>query len=93
LARQMHCRTVHAKLSLSNEMHVHKRSKAWPAEKFMAITIVWRNPLPPPRTEGRVEQLVLDEFGALYVATLRDLRVPFELILGGAAQTVGRETA
>ncbi len=51
----------------------------------MALEIVWRNPLPPPRTESRVEQLVLDEFGALYVIAYQGRKVSFELILGGAA--------
>lgn len=62
-----------------------RECKAWPPEKFMALEIVWRNPLPPPRTESRVEQLVLDEFGALYVIAYQGRLVSFELILGGAA--------
>jgi len=45
----------------------------------MALEIVWRNPLPPRRTESRVEQLVLDEFGALYLITRQDRQLSFEL--------------
>lgn len=51
----------------------------------MALEIVWRNPLPLSRTERHVEQLLLDEFGAVYLVTHPDQKVSFELILGGAA--------
>jgi len=51
----------------------------------MALEIVWRNPDPPKKIQLRVEPLMLDEFGALYLVTHDDHRVSFELLLGGAA--------
>lgn len=51
----------------------------------MALEIVWRNPLPPAKTESRVERVALDDFGAVYTVWSPDATEEFELILGGAA--------
>lgn len=51
----------------------------------MALEIVWRNPCPPKKTEKRVDQIVADEFGALYVVRTESETAPFEVILGGVA--------
>jgi len=51
----------------------------------MALEIVWRNPFPPAKTEKRVDQVVADEFGALYAVRTEGETASFEMILGGAA--------
>jgi hypothetical protein len=51
----------------------------------MALEIVWRNPVPPTKTERRVEPVVVDDVGAVYVIRTADKTAAFELILGGAA--------
>lgn len=51
----------------------------------MALEIVWRNPIPPSKTERRVEPLEADEFGSLYAVRTAGKIVAFEMILGGAA--------
>jgi len=51
----------------------------------MALTIVWRNPIPPEKRERRVEPVAVDEFGAVYAVCTADKTAAFELILGGAA--------
>jgi hypothetical protein len=52
---------------------------------FMALEIVWRNPIPPAKTDTRVEPVVVDEFGALYLINSVDSTTAFQVILGGAA--------
>ena len=49
----------------------------------MALEIVWRNPIPPAKTERRVEPVAMDEFGAVYAVRTADETAAFELILGG----------
>jgi hypothetical protein len=51
----------------------------------MTLEIVWRNPVPPPRIERRVEPIAMDDRGALYAVRCADEIGAFELILGGAA--------
>jgi len=51
----------------------------------MALEIVWRNPYPPQKTEKWVDQVVADEFGALYAVRIEGETASFEVILGGAA--------
>ena len=51
----------------------------------MALEIVWRNPFPPGKTEKRVDQVVSDEFGALYAVRTEGETASFEVVLGGAA--------
>ena len=51
----------------------------------MALEIVWRNPIPPTRTERRIEPVVVDDVGAVYVIRTADASAAFELIFGGAA--------
>ena len=51
----------------------------------MALEIVWRNPIPPVKTERRVESVAVDEFGAVYAVRTADETAAFEVILGGAA--------
>jgi hypothetical protein len=51
----------------------------------MALEIVWRNPIPPAKTERGVESIAVDEFGAVYAVRTEDETAAFELILGGAA--------
>jgi hypothetical protein len=51
----------------------------------MALEIVWRNPVPPRKTEQEVELIVVDEFGALYNVICMDRKTSLEVILGGAA--------
>jgi hypothetical protein len=52
---------------------------------IMTLEIVWRNPVPPVKTERRVEPITVDEFGALYAVRAIDRIVAFEVMLGGAA--------
>ena len=54
-------------------------------EDQMELEIVWRNPVPPTKTERRVEPVVVDDVGAVYVIRTADTTTAFELILGGAA--------
>ena len=51
----------------------------------MALEIVWRNPIPPSKTERRVEPLEVDECGSLYAVRIAGMIVALEVILGGAA--------
>jgi hypothetical protein len=51
----------------------------------MALEIVWRNPIPPAKSEKRVEPLAVDEFGAVYAVRTAEQIAAFEVILGGAA--------
>jgi hypothetical protein len=51
----------------------------------VALEIVWRNPVPPAKTDMRVEPVVVDEFGALYVIHSADNTAAFVVILGGVA--------
>ena len=51
----------------------------------MALTIVWRNPIPPEKRERRVEPVAMDEFGAVYAVHTADRTAAFEVILGSAA--------
>jgi len=56
----------------------------------MALEIVWRNPLPPSKGEGRVEPLVVDEFGSLYAVLTVGQIVAFEVILDPRASNQTR---
>ncbi len=40
----------------------------------MALAIVWSNPLPPTRTESKVERLLAGQSGAPYIAFRVDSR-------------------
>ena len=51
----------------------------------MAPEVAWRNPVPPAKTESRVQRVALDDFGAVYSVCSPDATEEFELILGGAA--------
>jgi hypothetical protein len=51
----------------------------------MPREIVWRNPASPPIAKPRVEQLVADQFGALYSIRKADQTMVFELIVRSAA--------
>jgi hypothetical protein len=51
----------------------------------MALEIVWRNPIPPAKTERRVESLAVNDFGAVYAVRTAEETAAFEVILGGAA--------
>lgn len=51
----------------------------------MALAIVWRNPLPPTRTESKVERLLAGESGVSYTIFRVDSAQEFKLLLGGAA--------
>ncbi len=57
----------------------------------MALEIVWRNPVPPAKTERRVEPVAVDEFGAVYAVRSADDTAAFELVLGGGVSTVVRD--
>jgi hypothetical protein len=52
---------------------------------FMALKIVWRNPIPPAKRERRVEPVAVDEFGAMCAVRTADKTAAFDLIFGGAA--------
>jgi len=51
----------------------------------MKLEIVWRNPIPPPKTERRVEPLAADEFGSVYAVRTAGQTAAFEVILGRTA--------
>jgi len=51
----------------------------------MALEIVWSNPIPPEKTEWRVERVAVDYFGAVYAVCTPEETAAFEVILGGAA--------
>ena len=51
----------------------------------MTLEIIWRNPAPPPVTKRRIEQIVADDYGAVYAVRNADEKTVFELILRGAA--------
>ena len=51
----------------------------------MTLEIVWRNPGSPPTAKPRVEQLVADQFGALYAIRKANETIVFELIVRNAA--------
>jgi predicted metal-dependent hydrolase len=51
----------------------------------MTLEIVWRNPSSPPANKRRVEQIVADEFGAIYAVRNANETITFELILRRAA--------
>jgi hypothetical protein len=51
----------------------------------MALKIVWRNPVSLPVSESQIEQIVADEYGAVYAVRNEDATRVFELILFSAA--------
>ena len=51
----------------------------------MALEIIWRNPIPPAKTERCIEPLTEDEFGSVFAVRTEDKTVAFEVILGGVA--------
>lgn len=46
----------------------------------MALTIVWRNPLPLIGTERTLQRISSDECGAVYAVRAPDLMKEFEMI-------------
>ena len=54
----------------------------------MALVTAWRNPFPPVRIERKVQRLLKDQFGTLYVVTGPDATQEyFELYQGGATRS------
>ena len=51
----------------------------------MPLEIVWRNPASPTTDEPHVQQVMADEFGALYSVQRADQTMVFELIVRCAA--------
>jgi hypothetical protein len=51
----------------------------------MTLQIVWRNPEAPRVTDREVEQIVADDYGAVYAVRSAEETKVFELILGRAA--------
>ena len=51
----------------------------------MSLEIVWRNPALARVSKPRVEQVVADQFGALYAVRKPDQTMMFELIVRRAA--------
>ena len=51
----------------------------------MKLEIVWRNPLPLPRSDRNVQRIRSDQFGTVYAVTDRYLTQEFDLISGDAA--------
>ena len=49
------------------------------------LEIVWRNPVSTSAAKPRVEQLVTDQFGALYAIRKPNETIVFELIVRRAA--------
>jgi ribose 5-phosphate isomerase len=48
----------------------------------MALTIVWRNPLPLIRTERTLQRIIRHEFGAVDGVTAPDLMTELDAIVG-----------
>jgi hypothetical protein len=51
----------------------------------MALTIVWRNPLPLVRFTRTLELIISNELGAVYAVTTPDITQQFEVIPGEVA--------
>jgi hypothetical protein len=51
----------------------------------MALTIVWRNPVPLVRFTRTLQLIISNELGAVYEVTAPDLTQEFELIPGEVA--------
>ena len=51
----------------------------------MTLEIVWRNPAALPKTESRLERLVIDELAAVYAIRCSNETRLFELLPGRAA--------
>jgi hypothetical protein len=51
----------------------------------MALTIVWRNPLPLVRFTRTLELIISNELGAVYAVTAPDITQQFEVIPGEVA--------
>lgn len=51
----------------------------------MALTIVWRNPLPLVRFSRRLQLIISNELGAVYEVTAPDHTQEFEVIPGEVA--------
>jgi hypothetical protein len=51
----------------------------------MTLQIVWRNPAAPAETHREVEQVVADDYGAVYAVRRANETTVFELILRRAA--------
>jgi hypothetical protein len=47
----------------------------------MALTIVWRNPLPLIRTELAPQRIISNKFGAAYAVTAADLMTEIDTIV------------
>jgi hypothetical protein len=45
------------------------------------MQIVWRNPAPPSMTKPQIEQLVADDYGAVYAVRVDGESKAFELLL------------
>ena len=51
----------------------------------MRLEIIWWNPAALPETKRQIEQIVTDDYGAVYAVRRADETTVFELILRGAA--------
>jgi hypothetical protein len=51
----------------------------------MALTIIWRNPVPLVRFKRTLERIISNELGAVYSVTAPDLMQEFEVIPGEVA--------
>ena len=51
----------------------------------MTLEIIWRNPASRAVVKPRIEQLVADDFGAVYAVRSADETTVFEVVLGSAA--------
>jgi hypothetical protein len=51
----------------------------------MALTIVWRNPLPFVRFTRTLQRIMSNDFAAVYAVTAPDLTQDFLVIPGGIA--------
>jgi hypothetical protein len=51
----------------------------------MALTIVWRNPVPLVRFQRTLQRILSNELGAVYAVTAPDLTQKFEVIPGEVA--------
>lgn len=51
----------------------------------MTLEIVWRNPSSRPAVKRQIEQIVADDFGAVYAVRSAEETTVFELILRSAA--------
>jgi hypothetical protein len=65
--------------------HIFRRESREGRKNVMALTIVWRNPLPLVRFTRTLQLIISNELGAVYEVTATDLTQEFELIPGDVA--------